>query len=163
MNVDFTSPTNSGVISYLKSNASSGFNFSKASSKESCAPESVTEPYHNLNTHPDLLTWFWDQMTTKLPEVCRWVVYGLPVLVNPKSGIIFGFAQGTHTYALRLPDAERNAAMKAGCKRIYKYSAPAGEELSLDDIGAEWIFGKFDVSEKDWCLSAYEYSNHQNN
>jgi len=161
MNVDFTSPANSGVIRYLKSNASSEWNLSKARSKESCAPESVKDPYLNLNTHPDLVIWFWDKITVKLPEVCKWIIYGLPVLVNPKSGIVFGFGTGTHTYDLRLPAIERDAAIKAGCKRIFKYSTPAGEEFNLDDIGAEWIFGKFDANEENWCLAAYEYSQHQ--
>jgi hypothetical protein len=163
MNVDFTSPPNSGVIRFLKFNASSDYNFSVARSKESCAPESVDAPYYNLNTHPDLLSWFWDQLTAKLPEVCKWVVYGLPVLVNPKSGIIFGFAEGTNTYALRLPPLEKDAAVKAGCKRIWNYSAPSGLQLKLDDVGEEWIFGQCQACEKDWCLAAYEFSKHQTN
>lgn len=157
MNVAFTSPANSGVMRYLKSNAASEWNLSKARAKESCAPESVDEPCYNLNTHPDLVIWFWDKITTKLPEVCKWVIYGLPVLVNPKSGIVFGFATGTNTYALRLPAIEKDAAIKAGCKRIFKYRAPA-EELNLNEIGEEWIFGKFSASEKDWCLAAYEFA-----
>ena len=158
MNVDFTSPKNSGVIRYLRTNASSEFNFSKARSKESCAPESVDDPYSNLNTHPDLVIRFWDKITTQLPEVCKWVIYGLPVLVNPKSGIVFGFATGTNTYALRLPTIEKEAAIKSGCKRIFKYRAPAGEEFNLDEIGEEWIFGNYISDEKDWCLAAYEFS-----
>ena len=168
MNVDFTSPANSGVFHHLKANASSPSAVSVARSKESCAPESVDDPYYNLGTHPDLVSWLWDELTTKLPEVCKWVVYGAPVLVNPKSGIIFGFAGGTHTYALRLPPAERGAAIKAGCKRVWKYPAfpelqIKPSELKLDDFGEEWMFGQFQACEKDWCLAAYEFSKPRSN
>lgn len=166
MNVDFTSLANSGVVRHLKAKASSPNAASVARSKESCAPESVDDPYCNLGTHPELVSWLWDELTAKLPEVCKWVVYGSPVLVNPKSGIIFGFAGGTHTYALRLPPAERGAAIKAGCKRISKYPAYPelqikASELKLDDFGEEWLFGQFQACEKDWCLAAYEFSKAQ--
>lgn len=168
MNVAFLSPANSGVVRHLKVNATSPSAVSVARAKESCSPESVEDPYCHLGTHPELVSWLWDELTTKLPEVCKWVVYGSPVLVNPKSGIIFGFAGGTHAYALRLPPIERDAAIKAGCKRTWNY--PAYPELHikasvlrLDDFGEEWVFGQFQACEKDWCLAAYEFAKHRDN
>jgi hypothetical protein len=168
MSIDFTAAANSGVVRHLKVNAASPDAVSVARSMESCAPESVGDPYHNLGAHPDLVSWLWDELPRRLPEVCRWVVYGAPVLVNPKSGIIFGFAGGTHTYALRLPPAARDDALKAGCKRVLKhpvYPEPRidSSESKLDDLGEEWISGQFQACEKDWCLAAYEFSkNHSN-
>ncbi len=160
MNVDFTAPANSGVVCYLRVSASSPDAVSLARSKESCDPESVADPYCNLGTHPDLVGWLWDELTAKLPEVCKWVVYGAPVLVNPKSGIIFGFAGGTHTYGLRLPPSARDDAIKAGCKRISKYPALRinSSEMNRHDLGEEWISGQFQACERDWCLAAYNFS-----
>ena len=118
------------------------------------APPSVYELYSNaLGTHPDLADYFWNSLTAKLPERCAWVAYGNPVLVRPKSAVIFGFAGGTHTYALRLPEEAMREAVVAGAKRIHIYSN--GTQLSLADVGDEWIFGGWFKEEPAWCLSAY--------
>jgi hypothetical protein len=167
MKVDFSSPANSGILHHLRDNASSPNGVSVARSKEDCSPESVDDPYSNLGSHPDLVSWFWDEISVKLPVVCKWVVYGAPVLVNPKTGIIFGFAGGTLTYALRLPPAEREAAIKAGCKRTWNYPAfpelkIKASQLKLDEFGEEWVFGQFQAREKEWCLAAYEFAEHRN-
>src|SRR5206468_3903439 len=92
---------------------------------------------------------------------CRWIVYGGPVLVHPVSGVIFGFASGARSYTLRLPHAERLAALRAGARRIEHYRAypslgiPAGT-LDLDQFGPEWVFGGWLAGEDNWCLAAYE-------
>ena len=163
MNASFATPANAGILGYLKLKANSPGAVSAARSIESCSPESVEDAYYSLGTHPDLLSWFWDELTTKLPDSCQWVVHGSPVLAHPESGIIFGFAGGTHTYALRLPPATRDAALKAGCKRIWNYPALpelgiAASLLKLDEIGEEWVFGEWHETEKEWCLAAYEFA-----
>ena len=66
--------------------------------------------------HPDLVARLWDEITTLLPVDCRFVLFGTPVLMRPDSEIVFGFAGGTHTYALRLPDGVRAGPMSLdGC------------------------------------------------
>jgi hypothetical protein len=163
MNVRLSSPANAALVSHLKSRAASPEAVSSARHWESASPQSVGDPYYSLGAHPDLLSWFWDELTRKLPEKCQWVVYGAPVLVHPASGVIFGFAGGTHTYALRLPPAERGLALQSGCKRVWNYPAYpelkiSASILDLDEIGAEWVFGQFQAQEKDWCLAAFHFA-----
>jgi hypothetical protein len=89
-----------------------------------------------------------------LPEACQWVVYGGPALVHPQTGIGFGWAGGTHTYGLRMPDADRGQALAAGAQTIFKYST--GDWLDLARIGEEWVLAKWLDAEPQWCLRAYE-------
>jgi hypothetical protein len=98
----------------------------------------------------------WDKLGKVLPEDCRWVVYGTPVLAHPKTGIIFAFAGGTLPYALRLPEPELGEAMRASDKRVHEYSS--GSTLNLDDIGEEWVFGGWFADEERWCLAAYQFA-----
>jgi len=51
----------------------------------------------------------WDELGAGLPP-CAWVVH-------PATGVLFGFAQGTGPYALRLPPKERAAALAAAGKK----------------------------------------------
>src|SRR4051794_24613595 len=101
--VAFDNPANAGVLRHLRG----GRSLSLARGAGACSPESVREPYMNLGTHPDLVSRLWNEITTALPVRCNWVVYSAPVLVRPDTGIIFAFAGGTHTYALRLPPEQR--------------------------------------------------------
>lgn len=149
--MNFTHPINDSVLRYLKRlwDGTAPTNLS--------APPNVYHPCTNsLGTHPDLADYFWNQLTAKLPEKCAWVAYGSPVLVHPKSGVIFGFAGGTHTYALRLPEKARREAALAGAKTTHLYSD--GTEFSLRSFGSEWLFGGWYKEEPAWCLSAYENS-----
>jgi len=146
--VNFEHPLNAGILRYLARSK-----WAKSNKPPSILPEGVGDPYINLGTHPELVARLWDEITVKLPEDCRWVVYGSPTLVHPHSGIIFAFAGGTHTYALRLPERERQDALRAGCGRVHKYSD--GSKLDLSDIGREWVFGKWLKDEDQWCLAAY--------
>jgi hypothetical protein len=79
---------------------------------------------------------------------------GLPALARPDTKIIFGFAGGTHTYALRLPEDFRKEALRAGAARVRKY--PRQPPFDLDVIGPEWVFCSWFKDEQRWCLSAYE-------
>src|SRR3989304_2688537 len=71
------------------------------------SPDQVVRPYETLGTHPDLVARLWDELQSKLPVDCRVIFCGTPALVHPTTGIVFAFAGGTHTYALRLPEPER--------------------------------------------------------
>lgn len=163
MNVDFSSPSNAGIIRYLESKAALAGDARSVCAIRSQSPASVDDPHYSLGTHPDLVSWFWDGLTDRLPKSCQWIVFGTPVLVHPFSGIIFGFAGGTYTYALRLPALEREAALRAGAKRLWSYPSYPGlnipaSTLNLDDIGEEWVFGQFQEEERQWCLAAYLFA-----
>jgi hypothetical protein len=119
-------------------------------------PAEVADPYYTLGTHPDLVERLWDQLGGGLPVDCRRVLYRTPVLLRPDTGIVFGFAGGTHTYALRLPEAERTAALGSGATRVRHY--PMHPSLDLDTLGPEWVFGGWLRGEEAWCRAAYDFA-----
>ncbi len=149
MEVDFNHPSNAGILRYLGQ-------YKAPTVDASQSPDSIRNPYYNLGTHPDLVARLWDEITKNLPEKCNWVVYRCPVLVHPKTGIIFGFAGGTHTYGLRLPNREREEALRAGAPSRHTYSDKSTLEIS--EIGLEWVFGYWLTGEDRWCLAGYEYA-----
>ncbi|MCL5773016.1 MAG: hypothetical protein M1536_01355 [Firmicutes bacterium] len=171
MNVDFSHPVNTKVLEYLKNpyffylSQDTTFILRCLSLREndlvkikaSQSPKSVEKPYISLGTHPDVVERLWDEITVNLPESCRWVIYGTAVLVHPVSGIIFGWAEGTHVYTLRLPDKVLEEALRAGAKRIHSFSS-SKIILRLSLIGEEWILGGWLEAEKEWCLQAYNYA-----
>ena len=119
-------------------------------------PEEFSRPYETLGTHPDLVARLWDGITALLPRDCRFVVFGTPVLVRPDSQVVFAFAHGTHTYALRLPDLVRREALAAGASDRAVY--PREPSLSSKLIGPEWVFCRWLGGEEHWCLSAYDFA-----
>jgi hypothetical protein len=116
-------------------------------------PAEVTDPYYTLGTHPDLVARLWDELGCGLPVDCRRVLYRTPVLLRPDTGTVFGFAGGTHTYALRLPEAERREALGRGATRVKHY--PTHPSMDLDALGPEWVFCGWLRGEEAWCLAAY--------
>ena len=149
IDVSFDHPANAGLLRYLARR-------SGQRTPQSVAPESVLDPYYRLGTHPDLVARLWDEITVRLPVDCRWVVYSTPVLAHPQTGIVFAFAGGTHSYALRLPEHARLEAVRAGATRVHSYTG--GSTLDLSEIGQEWIFGNWFPGESDWCVAAYEFA-----
>ena len=115
LNVDH--PANRGVISYLGDPQRLARSVSAAASRTECTPADIPDPYYTLGTHPDLVTRLWDELAHELPVDCRCVVFGTPALVRPDSGVLFGFAGGPHTYALRLPPALRASACRQARQR----------------------------------------------
>lgn len=129
----------------------------RAGVPELMLPTDVERPYDTLGTHPDLVARLWDELGGSLPEDCRRIFCGTPVLMHPATGIVFGFAGGTHTYALRLPDRERTEALAAGATRLAKYPGRQ-PPFDLDVIGPEWVFGHWLKSEPAWCLAAHAFA-----
>jgi hypothetical protein len=121
------------------------------------SPDQVVRPYESLGTHPDLVARLWDELQSKLPVDCRVIFYGTPVLMHPTTGIVFAFAGGTHTYALRLPEPERAQAIYAGATRVKHYPGRQ-PSFDLDDIGPAWVFCSWFPNEEAWCLAAFEYA-----
>jgi hypothetical protein len=174
MNVNFTHPANAGILRHLERRGRGG------RAPASCSPEALANPYFNLGTHPDLVQRLCDELGAGLPP-CAWVVHGTPALVHPATGVLFAFAQGIGPYALRLPPRERAEALAAARKkteegadrlrlsgadreryvarhtgRVWEY--PGGQVLDLDELGAEWVFGRWLDGEGGWCRSAFDFA-----
>ena len=153
------SPANARVLAYLSQR-------SRASATrppvlpESCAPETVEDPYARLGTHPDVVQRLWDDLDAALPARCRWVAHGAPVLAHAVTGVIFGLAGGT-VYALRLPRPELAAALGAGAEQVHHFPAyPAlgidASTVDLRELGPDWVFGRWDRNEPAWCRAAFD-------
>ncbi|HEU4884097.1 MAG TPA: hypothetical protein VFT45_17680 [Longimicrobium sp.] len=128
------------------------------------APDEVADQ-RGLGVHPDLMYDFWNILTEGIPDAkrCARVVYGKPVLASPVSGVIFGFAGGTHTVAFRLPPADRDAALAAGATRILHFRAHPEIDIpaSTDDItelGEAWVFCDAAGDKKRWCAAARAFA-----
>ena len=120
-------------------------------------PDQLARPYESLGTHPDLVARLWDELQAALPVDCRMVFYGMPALMHPSTGVVFAFAGGTHTYALRLAGPEHAEALCAGATRVKHY--PAGQpSFNLDELGPEWVFCGWFPDEPARCLAAFEYA-----
>ncbi|HEU4402077.1 MAG TPA: hypothetical protein VFT43_08225 [Candidatus Polarisedimenticolia bacterium] len=146
---DLENPANAALCRYFKGRG-------RADAPALARPDAVPRPYDSLGTHPDLVARLWDEITARLPADCRFVVFGAPALVHPETKIVFGFAGGTHTYALRLPEDVRKEALLAGAGRVKKY--PRQPSFDLEVIGPEWVFCGWFKGEERWCLSAYEFA-----
>lgn len=119
-------------------------------------PDEVQHPHYTLGTHPDLVARLWDELGKVLPVDCRAIFYGGPALIRPDTGIVFGFAGGTHTYALRLPPTERLEALRLGAARVAHY--PHQPSFDLNQIGEGWVFCRWFKPEEAWCLAAYTFA-----
>jgi hypothetical protein len=113
----------------------------------------VADPLYDLGTHPDLIERLW-ALNATLPEDCRWVVFGFPALVTPASGVVFGFAQGTLGYALRLTEECRSEADALGAKT--QRGNPPNLGLDAARAGPEWRLGGWFEREPAWCSATYE-------
>ena len=161
--VAFEISENQGILQHLGKPGRLEHSVSSTKDRPECAPEDVEEPYLTLGAHPDLVQRLWDELPEKLPQDCRWVVYGTPALVHPDTGIVFGFGGGTHTYALRLPPSTHRDARNAGATTVHDYPAYPelgilASRLDLADIGSDWVFGGWHRGEESWCLAAYQYA-----
>ncbi|MCC6443159.1 MAG: hypothetical protein IT210_06855 [Armatimonadetes bacterium] len=163
MPVAINHPANAGILAYLGSPERRASSASAARDRPDCAPGEVAQPEMTLGAHPDLVARLWQEIPARLPKDCRRIAYGTPVLCHPESGVIFAFGGGTHTYALRLPEAERAEALAAGAGRIHRYPAYpqigiAASALDLEEIGPEWVFGGWLPQEPAWCRAAYRWA-----
>jgi hypothetical protein len=149
MRVDAGAPENRGVLDYL----SKGGRQRAALLAPPDAPGTSRERY---GSHPDIVEYLWDEIAPRLRVDCRAVVHGTPALVSPRRGIVFAVALGTE-YGLRLPPAEL-ALARAGGAEVVHYYRTAGVTLDLARFGPEWVFGRFDRREPEWCAAALDYS-----
>jgi hypothetical protein len=142
-------PENSAVIAYLKPRGRPG-------TAASQSPDEVTRPYETLGAHPDLVMHLWDVLAKDLPTDARRVVYGHPALVRADSGVIFGLAIGTHVCALRLPVADRDAAVTLGATTTHRWGN--GSVLDAKAFGAGWVIAGWAKDAAKWCRAAYDFA-----
>jgi hypothetical protein len=145
-------PANQGIIACLKHIARNW------RGPLSCHPSEAYDPYYHLGTHPDLVERLWDKLTVKISVDCRWVLHARPVLIHPETGIVFAFATGTHTYALRIPQAFRPQSLLA--KAGHRYEYPGGKVLELSEYDGDWFFGGRFEGEEEICFLAYQSAGH---
>ena len=118
------------------------------------AADSCPDPYLTLGSHPDIVVRVWDRLGKSMPEDCRQIVHGTPVLVHPVTGILFAFALGTQ-YALRLPGGLVDEAIRLGLKTITHWAGGRSTDLPRE-VGEEWVFGRFLEGETGWLQKTYE-------
>jgi hypothetical protein len=145
--------TNQRLLNYLSEQSQKSG--SKWTENPSCSPEGVEQPYLRLGAHPNVVTRLWNTFATALPTQCNWVVYGMPVLVNPESAVIFAFAHGT-VYALRLPTEARSEALELGLTTVHTFNE--GATLNLANFAAGWVYGRGLGDEQRWCVKAFEHA-----
>jgi hypothetical protein len=146
--LDANNPLNKPVVDYLHSRNPSQPSFA--------AHDSVSSPYMNQGSHPDIVERVWDQIGSALPVDCRCLVCGTPALVQPDSGIILAFCLGM-AYCLRLPSELLEEAIKHGAKTSTKWSN--GTVLdATKTFGPDWIFGAW-KEEVEWCRKTYDAYN----
>lgn len=143
-------PRNFGVVGYILAHAK------PTADIQNSAPSQLADPYYDLGCHPDLVELLWDKLPAELPEVCRWVVAGTPVLVRPGTGIIFAFGGGTHVIGLRLPPEEVPGAVAAGATLLHEFSD--GSTLDARTIGPEWVLIGWHRQGPAWCRMAYDFA-----
>jgi hypothetical protein len=142
-------PANAKLIDFLRS-------FGRDQSRHMSAdPATVNDPYFTLGTHPDLVERLWAVLGRSLPVDCRWVLCGTPVLAHPGTGTAFGFAIGSLAYTLRLPARELALALAQGASQAHRYSNSL--TLDLEQIGDDWVLGRWRDDEIEWCRAAFSY------
>jgi hypothetical protein len=108
------------------------------------AIEDVRDPLYGLGTHPDIIGELW-RLSGALPVECRWVVWGYPALVHPRTGVIFVLAYGTIGIAARLPPDIGEGLL-------------TGQNASdITAAGPEWRFLPWENGDA-FCRAAYDFA-----
>jgi hypothetical protein len=85
--VDPNHPLSTRLVEFLRS---------RAPDVKPITPQTdADDPYYQAGAHPDIVEQVWDKIGAKLPVACRCLLYGVPVLVQPDSGIVLAMAMGT--------------------------------------------------------------------
>jgi hypothetical protein len=108
------------------------------SKNENSSPNNFNNKNWDLNCLPDIASCLWEDFTVLLPEKCQWVFHGTPVLINPKSGVIFGLAEGTLPPLLQLNISNIEGALEKGAKRTLSNSD--GIYANANQIGLNWLY-----------------------
>ena len=110
-------------------------------------------PYLHAGSHPDCVERVWDGLGETLPEDCRFLVLGRPVLAHPMSGVVFAMPYGT-SYAIRIPRPQHAEAAAAGLMPTTTWSGGSVTNLEAE-FGTGWLFGRFADDEVAWIAAAF--------
>lgn len=144
--VDPRHPANALVLATLRKSNPDG--------KPVATPSEVTDPYFECGSHPDIVERVWDRLARRLPKEARCVLFGTPALVQPLSGVVVAVCMGTN-YVLRLPSARLSAALVAGYRQSHTWKPGDVTDLTKE-YGPDWVFGRFDDPEIEWCRQVFE-------
>lgn len=115
--------------------------------------------YVSLCTHSEILGRVWFELQKALPENCRDVVYGNPVLRHPRTGLLFAIGHSVSTYyAIRIPSRILREVQFGETDFVRVMHVNRQEKKTFDlrvALGSGWIFGSFRETELDWCRAAY--------
>jgi hypothetical protein len=103
-----------------------------------------------------------EEVAKGLPEYCYGTSYGYPVLVLPRTGVIFAFAFNMRAFVIRLPPHLREQALVSGAMEELRLGGQMGypeENMSVQEFGHDWVFlfGWHDMAER-WVHEAYDYA-----
>ena len=113
--------------------------------------------YVCLCAHPDIIQRLWFELPRALPENCRDIVYGHPVLRHPRTGLILAFGLGTY-YMLWTSSRilEKMQFEKDDFIRVMPVDHKGKKAIDLREVlGQGWIYGRFREVELEWCRAAY--------
>jgi hypothetical protein len=102
-------------------------------------------PDPHFSTHPDIVSQLW-RLDRALPQSCRWLVWGYPALVHPRTGVIFAIAFGTIGAAVRLPPDRLDGALA---------TRRHGSDIAA--AGPEWRFLSGE-SQEALCRAAHDFA-----
>jgi hypothetical protein len=146
--IDLASPANASVLRFL--------GVEQSSRARTTLPDECD--WMTLGTHPDLVEYVWHLPATEPARYgCVIDERSYPLLVSPRSRIIFGLAGGTSTLALRLPEPELAAALAVPrFGRTYRY--PSGP-VHAAEIGDDWVLVRpFAAENAAWCSVALAHA-----
>jgi hypothetical protein len=116
--------------------------------------------YVSLCTHSDIIKRVWFDLPGVLPENCRDIVYGNPVLRHPRTGLIIAIGLSISTYYMLQVSprvSEETQFEENDFIRVGYVNQKEKKAIDLREIfGPGWIFGRFREVELEWCRAAYE-------
>jgi hypothetical protein len=111
------------------------------------------DPYSEAGAHPEIVERMWDIIGAQLAPGSQCLLYGVPVLVQPDSGIVLAVAMGTG-YFVRVPDHEVAFALAEGYQTTWNVSPSSVD--ATKSFGPGWVLGRFEDREARWCRMADE-------
>ncbi len=121
---------NQKLVKYLKGNRNIQY--------YSIDPSNINKDNWSLSVDPQLVDVLWIDFAKELPENCQWILCDLPVLINPKSGIVFGVAEGNLPPLLRFSNDTLEMVLKLGAKR--QLENLDGIYADANELGTNWVF-----------------------
>ncbi|MBV9997447.1 MAG: hypothetical protein JO127_19770 [Caulobacteraceae bacterium] len=117
--------------------------------------EALADRWLGLGTHPDIIEAMW-KLDEDLPERCRWVFWGGPALVHPRTGVVFAVGLGTLGFVVRLAEAARAEAAPDQAFAVFERNP--GQPFDISAAGPEWRFIGPRAPKEAWIRAAYDFA-----